>query len=156
MRLLNFGSMNVDHVYQVEHFVRPGETISALKLDYFCGGKGLNQSVALARAGAETYHAGMLGKGSEELEQMLVRSGVQMDYMGVSAEMTGHAVIQVDASGPEQYHHLRRLQPGRHSGVYRQRALPLRPRGHGAHPERDQQYLLPGPQVRGAGHPPGV
>ena len=71
MRLLNFGSMNVDHVYQVEHFVRPGETISALKLDHFCGGKGLNQSVALARAGAETYHAGMLGKGGEELEQML-------------------------------------------------------------------------------------
>lgn len=61
MRLLNFGSMNVDHVYQVEHFVTPGETISARKLDHFCGGKGLNQSVALA-ARAETYHAGMLAR----------------------------------------------------------------------------------------------
>lgn len=99
MRLLNFGSMNVDHVYQVEHFVRPGETISARRLDHFCGGKGLNQSVALARAGAETYHAGMLGKGGEELEQMLVRSGVRMDHIGASAELTGHAIIQVDTSG---------------------------------------------------------
>ena len=99
MRLLNFGSMNVDHVYQVEHFVTPGETISARGLDHFCGGKGLNQSVALARAGAEAYHAGMLGRGGEELEQMLVRSGVRMDHIGVSAEMTGHAIIQVDASG---------------------------------------------------------
>lgn len=99
MRLLNFGSMNVDHVYQVEHFVTPGETISARKLDHFCGGKGLNQSVALARAGAETYHAGMLGKGGEELEQMLAHSGVKLDHLGVSAEMTGHAIIQVDASG---------------------------------------------------------
>lgn len=99
MRLLNFGSMNVDHVYQVEHFVTPGETISARKLDHFCGGKGLNQSVALACAGAETYHAGMLGKGGEELEQMLAHSGVKLDHLGVSAEMTGHAIIQVDASG---------------------------------------------------------
>ena len=97
MRLLNFGSMNVDHVYQVEHFVTPGETISARKLDHFCGGKGLNQSVALARAGAETYHAGMLGKGGEELERMLAHSGVKLDHLGVSAEMTGHAIIQVDA-----------------------------------------------------------
>lgn len=99
MRLLNFGSMNVDHVYQVDHFVRPGETISARRLDHFCGGKGLNQSVALARAGAETYHAGMLGKGGEALEQMLRESGVRLEYLGASDEMTGHAIIQVDASG---------------------------------------------------------
>ena len=99
MKLLNFGSMNVDHVYQVEHFVTPGETISARKLDHFCGGKGLNQSVALARAGAEAYHAGMLGQGGEALEEMLRISGVKLDYLGMSDEMNGHAIIQVDASG---------------------------------------------------------
>ena len=61
-RILNFGSMNIDNVYTVEHFVRPGETISSLEMEVFPGGKGLNQTVALARAGAEVYHAGKIGK----------------------------------------------------------------------------------------------
>ena len=50
MRVLNFGSLNIDYVYQVDHFVQPGETMSAASLRINCGGKGLNQSVALARA----------------------------------------------------------------------------------------------------------
>ena len=61
MRVLNFGSLNIDYVYQVDRFVQPGETMSALSLAVNCGGKGLNQSVALARAGAETWHAGLIG-----------------------------------------------------------------------------------------------
>ena len=61
MKILNFGSLNVDHVYEMEHFVRPGETLSSDKLTLTCGGKGLNQSVALARAGAAVWHAGKLG-----------------------------------------------------------------------------------------------
>ena len=52
MNVLNFGSLNIDHVYQVTNVVRPGETISSHNLEYFCGGKGLNQSIALAKAGA--------------------------------------------------------------------------------------------------------
>ena len=51
MRVLNFGSLNIDYVYQVDHFVQPGETMSASSLQINCGGKGLNQSVALARGG---------------------------------------------------------------------------------------------------------
>ena len=54
MKILNFGSLNVDHVYQVDHFVAAGETEHALRYDLHMGGKGMNQSVALARAGAET------------------------------------------------------------------------------------------------------
>ena len=50
MKILNFGSLNIDKVYQVKDFVRPGETISSKKLDFFCGGKGLNQSLAISRA----------------------------------------------------------------------------------------------------------
>ena len=61
MRVLNFGSLNIDYVYQVDHFVQPGETMSAVSLQVNCGGKGLNQSVALARAGVETWHAGCIG-----------------------------------------------------------------------------------------------
>ena len=52
MKILNFGSMNLDYVYQVDHFVAPGETLSTGSRTVKPGGKGLNQSVALARAGA--------------------------------------------------------------------------------------------------------
>ncbi len=51
-KILCFGSLNIDHVYSVDHFVAKGETLSSQKLETFTGGKGLNQSVALARAGA--------------------------------------------------------------------------------------------------------
>lgn len=53
MRVLNFGSLNIDYVYSVAHTVKPGETLSAGSCSSFCGGKGLNQSVALARAQAQ-------------------------------------------------------------------------------------------------------
>ena len=56
MKILDFGSINIDEVFQVDHFVRPGETMSTLGYAKNCGGKGLNQSIALARAGAEVYH----------------------------------------------------------------------------------------------------
>ena len=61
MRILNFGSLNIDNVYHVDDFVQPGETKKSLGFEVFPGGKGLNQSVALARAGADVYHAGKIG-----------------------------------------------------------------------------------------------
>ena len=61
MKILNLGSLNIDKVYDVEHFVTAGETILTDRLETFCGGKGLNQSIALARAGAEVCHAGAGG-----------------------------------------------------------------------------------------------
>ena len=48
MRCLCFGSLNIDRVYTVDHMVRRGETLSSAALHVNCGGKGLNQSVALA------------------------------------------------------------------------------------------------------------
>ncbi len=62
MKILNFGSLNLDYVYSVDQFVRPGETKSSKKREVFAGGKGLNQSIALARSGAHVYHAGAVGK----------------------------------------------------------------------------------------------
>ena len=62
MKILSFGSLNLDRVYQVPHFIRPGETMAATQMNTFCGGKGLNQSIALARAGAEVSHAGAVGQ----------------------------------------------------------------------------------------------
>ena len=65
MKILCFGSLNLDNVYQVEHHVRSGETLASQSLTQYPGGKGLNQSIALARAGANVYHAGQIGQDGE-------------------------------------------------------------------------------------------
>lgn len=99
MRVLNFGSLNLDYVYEVPHFVAPGETLSAAKQSVNPGGKGLNQSVALARAGADVYHAGVLGNGGAMLRDVLEASGVHTDYLATQDVVQGNAVIQVAPSG---------------------------------------------------------
>ena len=100
MKVLNFGSLNIDYVYGVDHFVRAGETISSNGLQLFCGGKGLNQSVAFARSGAETYHAGAVGKDGGMLLDMLKSAGTNTDFVRVREDAaSGHAIIQVSKSG---------------------------------------------------------
>ena len=99
MRVLNFGSLNIDYVYQVDHFVQPGETLSSEKLQVNCGGKGLNQSIALARAGVETWHAGYIGKEGLFLREKLEDSGVHTQFVEQVSGSNGHAIIQVDPSG---------------------------------------------------------
>ncbi len=99
MRILNFGSLNLDYVYQVSHFVQPGETLSIDSLTVNPGGKGLNQSVALARAGAETCHAGCVGTGGGSLLEILQESGVDTAHIVPVRELQGNAVIQVDRNG---------------------------------------------------------
>ena len=100
MKILNFGSLNIDYVYSVEHFVRAGETISSTELELFAGGKGLNQSVAFSRAGAETYHAGCIGSEGKFLVDMLRKSGVNTDFVRcLNDTSSGHAIIQVNSSG---------------------------------------------------------
>lgn len=46
MKVLNYGSLNVDYVYSVDHIIVGGETQHSSKLEVFSGGKGLNQSIA--------------------------------------------------------------------------------------------------------------
>jgi ribokinase len=99
MKILNFGSLNIDHVYRVDHIVHPGETISSASYRCFCGGKGLNQSIALARAGAEVWHAGKIGTEGHFLKERLAQDGVKIDFIEEVHVPTGHAVIQVDAKG---------------------------------------------------------
>lgn len=100
MKILNFGSLNIDYVYRVDHFVRKGETISSESLTLFCGGKGLNQSVALGRAGAETYHAGSIGTDGAFLLDMLKSASVDVSCVAVRDDVrTGNAIIQNDAEG---------------------------------------------------------
>jgi len=95
MRVLNIGSINIDHVYEVDHFVRPGETLGGASYSTFAGGKGFNQSVALARAGAATFHAGRVGKDAEWLLQRLKQEGVDTTFVFAGEVATGHAIIQV-------------------------------------------------------------
>lgn len=99
MKILNFGSLNLDYVYSVDHFVAEGETLASTRLQIFSGGKGLNQSVALARAGAPTYHAGCIGAEGGMLTAMLQNAGVDTNFVKTVESPTGHAIIQVDPSG---------------------------------------------------------
>jgi ribokinase len=99
MKILNIGSLNVDHTYAVDEFLKPGETKSSLGLELFCGGKGLNQSIAAAKAGCEVYHAGFFGEGSEMLRDALVESGVDVSLMETSPVTCGHTIIEVDHNG---------------------------------------------------------
>lgn len=99
MRILNFGSLNIDKVYKVPHFVRPGETISSSGYQCFPGGKGLNQSIAAARAGHRVCHAGSIGADGGFLEEVLSAGGADTRYLRKTEGITGHALIQVSAAG---------------------------------------------------------
>ena len=99
MKVYNLGSMNIDYVYSVPHFVRAGETLASVKREIFPGGKGLNQSVALARAGAQVVHGGRVGADGDFLVRILREAGVDVRHIETTGEPTGHAVIQVDESG---------------------------------------------------------
>lgn len=98
-RILNYGSLNIDHVYSVSHIVRPGETISAVGLKDFPGGKGLNQSIAMARAGAAVFHAGKIGRDGEFLKKILMADGVDCTWLKSSEGPNGSAIIQKDEDG---------------------------------------------------------
>ncbi len=99
MKILNFGSMNIDYVYQVEHFVAAGETLSSSELFINSGGKGLNQSIAAAKAGNVVCHAGFLGKEGAFLKDKLAENGVDVSHVSFVESSCGHAIIQVDGAG---------------------------------------------------------
>ena len=96
MKVLNIGSMNLDLVYSVDHIVQPGETEASFALDTFLGGKGLNQSMALAKAGVEVYQGGMIGEDGQVFLDACQEYGVKADYIRTVPGKSGHAVIQRD------------------------------------------------------------
>ena len=99
MRVLVYGSANIDRTYAVNHFVNPGETLSADKMDMFCGGKGFNQAIAFARAGSEVYFAGAVGDDGGILVDTLKENGVNVDHVKQVPGPSGHAIIQVTPEG---------------------------------------------------------
>lgn len=99
MRVLNFGSMNLDYVYTVDHMVLPGETQNSQGMHTFLGGKGFNQSTALAKAGVEVYHAGLIGEEGKIFRETAKEYGIRDEYIQVCDEKNGHTIIQVDKNG---------------------------------------------------------
>ena len=99
MKVLNFGSLNLDYVYQVDHIIIPGETQATKSRNTFCGGKGLNQSIALAKAGIPVYHAGQIGEEGDILLETCKANGVNTEFIKKVPGPSGHTVIQVDKNG---------------------------------------------------------
>ena len=99
MKVLSFGSMNIDYVYSVPHIIQPGETLSSTQRNIFIGGKGLNQSVAMARAGLDVYHAGKIGTDGTVLLDALKNAGVNTNNVKIEEALSGHTIIQVNDEG---------------------------------------------------------
>ncbi len=99
MTIFNFGSINIDHVYRVPHLVRPGETLASQSYNSVLGGKGANQSIALAKAGADVTHLGRYNVADTWVKQTLFDAGVNVDLLQTVDTATGHAMIQVDDNG---------------------------------------------------------
>lgn len=99
MRIFNFGSINIDKVYRVENIVKEGETITASLLSVNMGGKGLNQSISLARSNSSVIHAGALGNDGAFIEDYLLDNGVDTSLLSHPNTETGHAIIQVNDEG---------------------------------------------------------
>lgn len=97
--IYNLGSLNIDRVFHVAHIVRPGETIASTSSAEFAGGKGANQSVALARAGATVAHIGLIGPDGAWLRDKLAEENVDTRWIRQGEGPTGQAIIQVDAAG---------------------------------------------------------
>lgn len=98
-QIINYGSCCIDHVFQVPKFVSAGETLSSLGYNVFPGGKGLNQSIALAAAGAKVTHVGAVGSDGEWLIELMKRYGILTDFTSVIEDPSGQAIIQINPEG---------------------------------------------------------
>jgi len=96
MRVLNIGSLNIDYVYTVDHIILPGETEATGSRNIFLGGKGMNQSCALAKAGAEVYHGGLIGEDGRMFLDACKEYGVDDRFIRIVEGPSGHTVIQID------------------------------------------------------------
>ena len=113
--LHNFGSINLDHVYRVPHLVGPGETLASHDYLVGLGGKGANQSLAMALAGGQVSHWGRLGRQDAWARDTLARAGVNVSGVELVSEASGHAIIQVDDQGENAI----LLHPGANHGFRR-------------------------------------
>lgn len=97
--LINIGSLCTDYVYSVPSLVLAGETLASTQRQVFPGGKGLNQSIAAARAGCSVLHYGAVGADGGHLVRYLEDFGVDVSGIHQGDVASGHAFIQVDPEG---------------------------------------------------------
>lgn len=102
MTIFNLGSINIDHIYGLPHLVVAGETLAASRYEAALGGKGANQSIAIARAGGNVFHAGMIHHGDDHWLTPMVKAGVNIDAVLRSDIATGHAIVAVDDDSPNK------------------------------------------------------
>jgi len=96
------GSLNMDLVAYVDRIPRVGETLTGRRLIEFCGGKGANQAVAIAKLGAPVNMIGCIGYDDRGLSLLnsLTDNGVNVKYVNQTVDVqTGVALIQVDSCG---------------------------------------------------------
>lgn len=99
MAIYNLGSINADHFYKVPHLPKPGETLAASESYRGLGGKGANQSIAAAQAGAVVHHIGAVGPDGNWAIKQLAEHGVGIKNIAVLEIPTAHAIINVDPAG---------------------------------------------------------
>ena len=99
MTIYNLGSINADHLYAVPHLPRPGETLSATNFFTGLGGKGINQSVAAARAGSKVAHIGAVGPDGGWAIDQIAGYGIDTQFISTVETPTGHAIVNVDQDG---------------------------------------------------------
>ncbi len=99
-----FASIILDHVAVVERLPRPGETVICPSYQVFPGGKGANQALAAARAGAPVLVGGAVGEDAAADAALALLKEGDVDLSGVErVDMpTGAAFIGVDAKGQNQ------------------------------------------------------
>ena len=95
-QIINYGSCCIDHVFQVPYFVRAGETLSSTGYAIFPGGKGLNQSIAVAEAGCAVNHVGAVGEDGRWLAELMSARGVDITHLSIIDSPTGQAILQID------------------------------------------------------------
>jgi len=100
MTIYNLGSLNIDLIFAVDRFPAPGETLTAAGLTRGLGGKGANQSVAAARAGASVFHIGAVGEDGIWMKDALESFGVDVAHVAVlTEENSGQATVYVEPTG---------------------------------------------------------
>jgi ribokinase len=102
--LVVFGSINADLVFRVSALPRAGETVLAPGYAFSPGGKGANQAVAAAKAGADVRFVGRVGDDgfADPLRQVLIDAGVDAGSLWSVPGATGVAIIAVDRAGENQ------------------------------------------------------
>lgn len=101
MKVLVVGSLNMDLVVNLKRMPNPGETVLGDTFATFAGGKGLNQAVATARAGANVRMIGALGDDpyAKVLRDVMDQENINHSGVVEVSGSSGTAVIEVDETG---------------------------------------------------------